>query len=318
EFSGTPGARISDELAIVNLGTQPVTLRLYATDATTSATGSFALLAANEKPTDIGTWIVLHSPATVHVPARTSRGPSAVFVPVTVNFPQNASPGDHAGGVVVSLSGVARNGQGVNVKLDQRVGMRVYARVAGPVHAALRIDNFHVGFAGPAIVGNPFGDGVATLHYTVRNVGNILLGAQQSATLSSWLGGSLHVSGATAAASSQSAKRGTLPLLESLLPGTSVTINQRVPGVFPGLRITATLHLTPLELAGAADPHVGPTAQSATAFGVPWSLIILVVVLLFGAGAAFWLIRRNRKRPSRSGNTSHRTPAVVARAGGDA
>lgn len=300
-YEMTPGSQQPDEIAVVNLGRIPVTLHLFATDTTSTSDGSFGLLPTAAKPTQVGTWITVKGPSVVHVPARTDRGPSMVFVPVTVHVPANASPGDHGGGIVVSLIGKAENNGLVHAKLDQRVGLRVYIRITGPVHPALQVSGLHLGYAGPSLPGNPLGDGVATLRYQIRNTGNVVLGATQSATISSWFG-SVQVKG--------------LPLVPPLLPGSSVTVTRRVPGIFPGVRLTATVHLTPLAPTGAADPKLATVSASTSIWAVPWELLIIVLILLTGLGVLIWWLWRRRKNPPAASRHSHRPAAVLTRSGG--
>lgn len=301
-YSATPGARIDDEIAVVNAGSRPLTLNLYATDATTGTDGSFALLPASSRPTAVGTWITLHAANVLHIAPRTAHGPTAVFVKVSLAFPQNASPGDHAGGIVVSLTGSAKNDKGVDVRLDQRVGLRVYARISGPQHAGLRIEDPRVTFTGPGLLSSPTADGTAVLRYRVHNTGNILLGATESADISGWLGGTVHLKG--------------LPIIPPLLPGASITVARRVPGVFPGIRLTATVHLTATPRPGEPDPHLAVVSTSASTWALPWTLSVIALLLLGGLGYGAYRRLRPARKPPAPGRTSHRPDAVLARSGG--
>jgi hypothetical protein len=314
-YTATPGSRLDDEVALVNFGSSPVRLRLFATDATTGGSnGAFGLLPTAAKPKDLGTWITLHAPQQVVLKPRSTRGPSVRIVPITVRFPVTATPGDHAGGIVLSLVGSARNDKGLHVKLDQRVGLRIYARVAGRVRAGLTVDHLQLRYIGAALLGNPFGDGAAVVTYEVRNTGNVLLGARQSVDVSGWLGADHHIAGSAAATTGKD----QLPLIQPLLPGASLTVRRIVHGVFPGLHLTATVHLAPYAPAGAADPQLSPVARSSGAWAVPWTLLAILVILALAVTAAAWRWRRRRRaRPERS-STSHRRSAVLARTGSGA
>jgi hypothetical protein len=297
-YSATPGATLTDHVAVVNLSTAPVTLNLSATDATSTPTGGFTLLPSAAKPTDLGSWVTITGPHTVTLPARTAKGPAVKIVSFAVAVPTNASPGDHAGGVVVSLIGTAQNKQGVDVKLDQRVATRVYLRVSGPVHASLAVENLRIRYAGPGLLGSPFADGTMTLSYRVRNTGNVILGATQSATIRSTLGGAVHVTG--------------LALVPPLLPGAEIEVTRAVHGIFPGLHLTATVRLAPIVPTGAADHDVVASSAAASLWAVPWPLVALIVLLLFGLGALGWRWRRGR-RPRPDAPTSHRRVPALAR-----
>lgn len=292
-YSMTPGASASDEVALVNLGTKPVTLSVYATDATSGADGSFGLLAAAQKPADLGRWITVGGRNTVRVPARTSHGPSYVIVPIRLSAPGNATPGDHAGGVVVSLLSSAVNKQGLKIGFDQRVGMRVYTRISGRLRAGLAVEDLKVSYAAPAVNGNPFADGTATVIYRVHNTGNLLLGATQSISVMSWLGGTAHAA--------------TPPTVPALLPGASVAVTQRVTEVFPGLKVTATVRLHPRAPSGSADPKVADVSRSTSLCAVPWSLLGSVLVLL----AVLVLVIRHARRQRAGASGRHSQGGTV-------
>jgi len=235
----------------------------------------------------------------VHVAARTKNGPSFTIVGFSLQIPVNVQPGDHAGGIVVSLTTQVKNSKGVLVNLDQRVGLRTYIRINGDLKAALKIEHLRVSFAGPALVGNPFGGGALTLDYEVHNTGNVLLGAVQSATITSWLGGDTHVKG--------------LPLIPPLLPGASVAVHRVVKGIFPGLHITATVHLDPVAPPQSGqDPLLSAVSASSSVWAFPWALLILILVV-FGGGGGFWWWRRRRLPTPSTARTSHRPAAVLER-----
>jgi hypothetical protein len=300
-YSATPGGVVSDHVAVVNLGLKPVTVQIYATDATSTPTGAFTLVPAAQKPRDLGTWITIDGPPAVTVPGRVVKNgklanPTFVIVPFKVAVPSNAGPGDHAGGIVVSLQGFARNAQGVTVKLDQRVASRVYVRVSGTVHAALIIRNLGLNYTGPALLGSPLGDGRADVSYTVTNSGNVILGATQRITISSWLGSTIAVK--------------SVPLVPPLLPGTSVTVHERVKAVFAGVLVTAKVQLTPVAPPGGNDPNLNDVSASTSTWAFPWELIVLVLLVLIGIGALAWRIRHNRK-PNPNASNSHRRPVRV-------
>ncbi|HEX7276794.1 MAG TPA: hypothetical protein VF244_05410, partial [Acidimicrobiales bacterium] len=53
------GAEVQDQVTLFNLSNVPLTFRLYATDAYNNTEGTFDLLPADQKPTDVGTWVTL-------------------------------------------------------------------------------------------------------------------------------------------------------------------------------------------------------------------------------------------------------------------
>ncbi|WP_375474898.1 DUF916 domain-containing protein [uncultured Jatrophihabitans sp.] len=297
-YSATPGARLADQVAVANLGPRPLSLRVYAAAATADADGNFALQPAAVAPTDLATWLTVGA-SSVRVPARTAKGPSHVIVPISLFVPRTATPGDHAAGVVVSLRSSVRNKQGVLVQLDQRVGLRVYVRVSGPIHAGLAVRQLRFEFDGPAF-GNPLGVGVARLSYRVQNTGNVLLGATQRASVSSLIGGTTALT--------------NLPVVPPLLPGASVTIERRVPDVFPGIHLSAAVHLTPVPPVGASDPKLSQASASAGLWAIPWTLLVLLLVVIGGLGGALWWWHRPKPAPAGRAS-SHRKSSALARSG---
>lgn len=299
-YSATPGAVFDDQVAVVNIGSKPVSVAIYATDATSGKDGSFALLPTATKPTQLGTWVSLRSNGHVTVPARTKRGPSFVVVPFRLSIPQAATPGDHAGGIVVSLQGSAVNKQGVRVELDQRVGMRIYTRISGPLHPALSVDKVRLSYAAPSAFGNPLGDGTATVHYRVRNTGNVLLGATEHGSVSSWLGGSTSL--------------GRLPAVPPLLPGASVELTATARGVFPGLRLTAGVTVHPYAPAGASVPHLSDATGTDALWALPWGLVVLALIVVLAAVLAVYRLRHSRRSVGAHSRSSRRRRASLTTA----
>ena len=127
-YLAQPGSKLTDLVAVVNVGTTPIRLSVYSTDASNSLDGSFSFPAAADKPRDVGTWVHVTLP---HDASTVIKGRSTAFLPVTVTVPANASPGDHAGALVASLQGEVKNSQGQLVHLDQRVATRMFFRISG-------------------------------------------------------------------------------------------------------------------------------------------------------------------------------------------
>jgi hypothetical protein len=274
-YGMTPGASLSDHVALVNIGTQPLKVDLYPEDAISTDKGEFSLAAADAKLTSAGAWIKIDAPAQVTLPPRNAKGPSVTIFPFTLKIPANASPGDHAGGLVVSLRSTAESG-GAKVKqnLDQRVGTRVYIRVSGPVRPALTIEGLHGSFGVNGTPVNPAGSGTVNMTYTVHNTGNVILGANQAASVSSWFG-----------ASAQAKGLGAIP---PLLPGASLVVHATVKGVYPGIRLTAKVKLSPTVPTGAVDPGVTTASASVSLWAIPWPLVVIVLLILCGVGYLAW------------------------------
>ncbi|MEW2397000.1 DUF916 domain-containing protein [Streptomyces sp. NPDC046862] len=290
-YGATPGAAVKDHIAVFNYGTSALTLRVYAQDAFTTADGGFDLFAAQHKPTGAGSWIKLRRNQ-VKVPAR-----SHVIVPFTLTVPQKATPGDHTGGIVASLSAAGADTKGNKVAVDQRVGARVYLRVAGELTPRLAVEDLHTAYHGTA---NPFGSGSATVTYTIRNTGNVRLAARQAVGVRDGMGGA--------------AKVARLRDLPELLPGDAVRITTSATGVLPAFRDTTTVTVDPEPVRGDIKHRILPRVTRTGAFSaVPWGLLVLLLVL--AAAATVLLLRRRRRRRATTGGVKPVRKASGAKSG---
>ena len=278
-LQSNPGTTISDAALLTNMSPVTVTFRVYGTDAFNTPAGAFDLLAAARKPTDVGSWMVFPR-GSVTVGAGRS-----VVLPFKINVPVGATPGDHAGGVVVStLSTASKQGQKVNI--ESRVAVRVYLRIPGNLQPLLAVTSVDSRYHG---VRNPIGRGRVTVTYTITNRGNIRLTSDPTITLSNVLGHKV-----------ASKDLGRMP---ELLPHQSATFTAEAVNVFPTGPLT-----TKITLAGFADPQqpVGQTipavASSAYFWAVSWMLVGLIgVVLLLLVGLLRWRRRQLLGRLRRTG-----------------
>ncbi len=273
-FLVSPGSVLHDYVAVADIGAKSLNLTVYPSDASNGADGTFAFPPAAQKAKDVGTWLDLTTPSGSNRLSLASR--KTAFLPFTVRVPSDASPGDHAGALIASVQGEATNKQGQLVHIDQRIAVRVFLRVAGPLHPRLAIENLHVTYHGSA---NPIGSGSAEVTYTVHNVGNVKLGAKQAIDVTGLLG--THASAANP------------PQVPLLLPGGRVSERIVVSGVFPTVHATATVTLTALALPSDANPAAGPWTSSTGFWAIPWALLLLVLLISVGT----WLWRRRRPGP---------------------
>jgi hypothetical protein len=194
---------------------------------------------------------------------------------MTMIVPQNAQPGDHAGGMVATLQSSIRSASGQLFHLDQRVGSRIFVRVVGPLHPRLTISNLVASYNGTA---NPAGKGSATVSYTVQNTGNVALGGRQTVTITGLVGPTVSA--------------GPMPQVPLLLPGGSVSFHVTVRGVWPVIRLTAHVTIKLLVLPGSSEPSAGPFTATVGFWAIPW--VLLAIVVLVGL-AGWWYVRRRRR-----------------------
>lgn len=294
-YSATPGARISDHIAVQNFSTQPLQLHVYANDAFNTADGGFDIQAAAIAPTDLGAWVHLAGSNFITVPAR-----AIVIVPITVIIPVNATPGDHAGGIVAGLNRIATDAKGNRVNVEERVGTRIYIRVPGALSAALTLTNVKTTYHNSW---NPFGAGSATVTYTVRNTGNVRLAGALHISVSSFAGG-------THQAVNVPNQAVNVPSFKELLPGQQISYSSQIGGVLPSFVITGRVTVDPSALPGDIDPKASSVSGSASTISMPWAQLIVVLLL---AGLAFEFFRR-RRRPA----TAPASPAKKSAAGAGA
>lgn len=293
-FGVTPGARLADHVALVNYSTRATTLQVYATDAANNADGGFTLLPGGAKPTDAGSWLRLGIKGdTVRVPARTGKGPGVVVLPVALSVPLDASPGDHAAGIVASLNTVSKRAGAPNLHFDQRVATRVYVRVAGTLTPRLSVAGLKVTYRGTV---NPVGRGDVDATYTVRNTGNVKLAARQAVAVGGLLG-TVHATGPADVA--------------LLLPGGSESVTAVVHGVAPTFLRTATVTLEPLTPTGDIDPTVPPASSSTHFWAIPWTLLALIAAVV--VATVLEVRRRRRLRSSRRARRGSPTPPPTSR-----
>ena len=269
EYTLAPGGTVTDALLVSNHSSNAIQLKVYAGDAFTTSSGGLDLAPSEAKPVDVGAWISLKTPSVTVKPG------AVLKVPFTLTVPANATPGDHAGGVVTSLIDTTSSS---GVRVDHRLGSRVYVRVSGAVTPALTVAAIQTRFDGTL---NPFSAGTAQVTYTVRNTGNVRLAAHQAVQVAGPFG-----------SFAQSVPVADLP---ELLPGDALTETVVVPGVWPTFVAKATVALTPI--AGSGDPAVSaqPVTASDSAVAIPWGQLVLLLILI-GLVLALIAVRRRRRR----------------------
>jgi hypothetical protein len=275
-YGATPGAFLSDNLAVVNYSPTSLKLQVYSADAKETTSGSFGLSVKGQRNLGVGSWISIPAAdATVTVPAEHGARPGEVVVPFTLRVPDSATPGDHVGGIVASLRTFGRSPSGENIILNQRVGARVFVLVSGKspnsLHADLSVRDVHVIYSGTL---NPFGRGTAIVNYDLVNSGDLDLSVTQHVVVHGLLDDS-QVSFPT-----------TEPLL---LPGSDVHEAATLKGVWPQIVAQATVTANGTSPVGAQSVAEVSASGNAWTWAVPWTLLIIITLL---ALIATWSWRR--------------------------
>jgi hypothetical protein len=265
-YNAQPGQTLRDSVSISNLSDEEITFAIYAKDAfNTAADGAFALQDDADEPVDVGSWV------TIEVDEYTVPAGRRVDVPFELTVPDDAAPGDHAGGILAADVDIVDEVEqdGVTLAVRQRVAARIYVRVAGPLEPALRISALEVKTTKPII---PFAQGKGTVTYTVENVGNTRI---ESATESKITG----LFGRTVATPDSQD-------LPELLPGGRVEITEYWEGIPPVERLDADVVVASLD---------GELTEEATTSVFAWSWLALLVLVFLIAGLLAWRIRKRRR-----------------------
>jgi hypothetical protein len=272
-YTLNPGGRLEDGLVVVNHGTTPLHLAVYAADGFTKG-GRLDLVTKDAKSARVGAWVHTDRPDV------TVRPGESVEVPFTLTLPDDAAPGEYMGGIVTQAGGT---------DAGRRLGIRIRLRVGGSLKPSLSAENLHVRYSG-----TPFGKGDATVTYTIHNTGNAILTARQAVSVSGPFGrlrvhaGQIHDS-------------------PQLLPGDTWKVSVPVRGVAPALRLTGRVTLVPL-LTDASGSVAPLAAVETTSYAWTWALLLVLVVLggLVVAGLAY----RRRRRRTRLREDAHVEEAV--------
>jgi hypothetical protein len=291
-YAANPGATILDRVAIFNYGTEPLTLQVYPTDAVQSDTGAFGLLPGGEAPADAGSWIKLlglPKNGKITVPGRSGGKPFGTrLVKFVARVPAKAEPGDHVGGIVASLKVTGRDKDGANFTLDQRLGVRAYFSLSGPLDPRVAIEDLTASYRDHR---DPLGRGTYTVSYYVHNTGNLRLDVEQDVTVHRCL-----VPKAVCPSSDLVAHPDQL---RDLLPGSRVRITRTFTDRFGLGRPSAEVTLHPTVIEDGYTKKV-PDASATVAFwALPWLLIAIIVAVLLVLGLLGWWIDRRRRRRAR-------------------
>jgi hypothetical protein len=275
-----PGSTVVDHVEIVNRSKQSAAFSIYATDAIgTTLQDALLLEPPGKKPVDIGAWVTFPGGAaqlSTVIPSG-----KAIIETFSVSVPELATPGDHTGALVGQVGIPGKNSAGLAIVENYRIAVPMELRVSGALRASLQVQSISTGFSDPV---NPFGNGSATISYSVTNTGNVRDTGTQQVTVNGPFG------------QSSTIRPVKLP---TILPGDSVRVSVSLPGLYPDGPMSA--HVT---VAPAWPPHSLPLTEqapvatgSASLFATPWSLVGFILILVaIGFGVRQFLRWRRRER----------------------
>ena len=265
-----PGQTITDFVRVSNPGSTPITVTVLAADAFNAEDGAYALVESSVQSTDAGSWVKFSGDETR---VTLDLAPmEAQILGFQLDVPVDATPGDHAGGIVASASVV---GEG-EIAVERRVATRMYVRVAGDLQPALTLSSFSASHTGGLLPTS----GAVRVTAVLTNSGNVALSGTVTLTGSTWFGRAI---GATM----------EVELLE-MLPGSNRTVNYELANVPQVGYVKPKLLLRSAVDGDAPDPGPLPVVErEAFVWAVPWPLLAILVV---GGGGSWLLIRRRRRR----------------------
>lgn len=256
-----PGEQARDSFEITNYGTEEISLAVYPADGTTSSNGSLELSEHTEAATTVGAWIEVADPEVTLGPGEASS------IDFLVEIPEDAAPGDYLGGLVSSYVDTSAG----TVVVDRRLATQLAVRVGGESSVSLNVS----GAKGQApIAWNPFAPVNAVVGATLGNEGNLRARGDYTITVSGPFG---------LGSTSQTFEA------DELLPGSTVAIEQQLPGLWPLLwqEVDVTMNAE-----GIDSLPAGTSKATATFWTLPagWLLILTAVV----AAAVIVGVRRAR------------------------
>lgn len=263
-----PGASTQEHVLVRNLSARTVTFDITANDGYLTASGRFDMRSRDHVPTQAGAWVEAVDTLTLDA------GASAV-VPVLLQVPADATPGDYSAGVAASVV----TATGSVVATEHRVGVRVNVRVAGALDPALALADLESRYVQSW---NPFTPGSVAVSSTVANTGNVRLGSEIVASVEPWAGRAR-----TAAADAP-----------GLTPGNQTVVVLTTEQVWPLGPLRTTVALRPAaEGTGAEGSTALPqTVRSVTTWALPAPQLATVLVGLAAVLALRAVVRGRRRR----------------------
>lgn len=289
-----PESTYEDAVEVVNPGTQPIAVTVFASDALLTESGAFGLQPAGQDPVDGGSWVGFGTPAESSSVSATIPAGESVQVPFRVTVPADAAPGDHLAAVVARVDDAAEE----VVVRQHRVAVRLLLHVTGELHPELRIAQPTADYR----VTSPVG-GAVDVSATLTNTGNVALRARPTVQVSALFG-----LWQTSASWDET---------DLLPPGAVLTVSGEVADIPAFGLLTVTMTVATAVDDDAPDPGALPVRASTTTVWA-WSWTIGGLALLVAALIVLLVTSRRTSRrrfdrrvqaavSERLGSTEHAT-----------
>ena len=265
-----PGTTIHRLIGVVNVGTAPVGLRIYAAAAVIRR-GQFLPANRQYAQNQLTTWVRVNHPVVLLKPGH-SRA-----VRVTIRVPRHAPEGEQYGIIWAQGSNVMHgrmHGHHANITLVNRVGIRIYLAVGpggGPP------TSFTLG----ALSGTMARSGAKAASVVVHNTGGRALSVSGKLTLTN---------------KSDGLRAGPFTATSTIIaPGQSFPVAVALPAKLPTGPWQAAVTLTSGVLSHSEHASLTFTATGSGGGGFPAKPVAAVVLILLLLAAAMVLVRRSRR-----------------------
>jgi hypothetical protein len=136
-FNAQPGAKLTGTLLLANVGGASGTASLYSVDATTGANGGASYLSKTSPRRGVGRWLHLTFSQATLDPHKQA------LIPFTLDVPEDATPGQHLGGLVADDTAGKTDETGAKAGFQIRVQhlsiVAVEVIIAGPSKLGVRL-----------------------------------------------------------------------------------------------------------------------------------------------------------------------------------
>ncbi|WP_159618613.1 hypothetical protein [Ruania rhizosphaerae] len=286
-----PGARETDGVVVTNFGPDTASFHVYASDGVVGAEGAFDVLPPDHEPTDGGSWVTFgevdqaraQPDGTLLIELEPEE---SAAIPLIIDVPDDARPGDHPAGVVAELAAQADRA----VEVTSRIGVRLHLQVEGEMEAQLVAEDVHAQWVP---TWNPFAPGSVQVSYVVHNTGHVRLGARTTSEVATAFG----------LGSSSNTQE-----LREVLPDQRVRMQSEHS--LWGLVCSQLMIALQPHVVGEDELEVEPEGGTVTAgvWTVPWAQMALVVII------AVAVIAWRRRRRTAARRVQKRIDAAVAAA----
>jgi LysM repeat protein len=161
-----PGTSLEGEAKVTNYSDHTIVLDVNALDAQIDESGNFTLKNVENEQVNMGAWIELEADQ-VSLAPNTSE-----LVEFTLTLPSYVTPGQYAGGLVISPSQETQSSlTSTGLSLTSQIGLRVYLSVTGEITSGLTWNSYE------ALERK---DSIQTLSFELMNDGNTMLDVDAS------------------------------------------------------------------------------------------------------------------------------------------